>query len=268
MADFMGLIQESPAELADRLSQQIAMPACAAVVTEKLWDKPPAAFVNSDQQSTNMCAVNAGTSAMEVVGYQINGKMIQRSRNWLYRESQKRCGIYGDRGVTLGSVIQAGREVGVCREDIYPFRGYFDINAPAGCSEDAATFKITATIDVHSGGYNSVRTVIGQNLGCVLMATYWPIIHANNYLVEQYRPQGNAGHARAYLFLSSKLDSKGRPWVWTANSHADLPWELWSPDAIDQQLEDDPWGTTGITGLSVIEPREVDWAGLDNPFLK
>ena len=270
---FTGLVPETGAERADRLSQQIQLPPCAGKeVKETLFAEPPSWNRIESQVRTNMCAVHAGTTGIEVIDYQITGQVRQRSRNFLYAKAQTYCGIYGDRGVTLGSVIKAGRLDGCCLEDLHPFTGVFNPKIPAGCEDDAAKCKITATIDLHSGGYSTVRTLIGQNMGVGLMVTDWEIEYEQGYIVEHYRPLGNAGHARVWLFLAAKVDRQGRPYVWTANSHSKLAqhngYELWSPTAIDEHLATDRWGSTGISGLSVIEPQEVDWAGVLNPFAK
>ena len=273
MKHFTGLVTESTEAIEARLAEQIALPVCAGKeVRETLWDEPPTFVRIENQQQTNMCAAHAGTSVIEVVDFQVTRQMVQRSRNFLYALSQKKCGLYGDQGVTLGSIVATLKHEGCPPEDLYPFRGYFDKQIPPGCIAAADKCKVTATIDVRSGGYRSVRTVIGQNMGAVLMATDWPIQYSGGYIVEQYRPLGNGGHARAWLALSSRLDPQGRPYVWCANSHSEQAeyhgWELWSPTAIDEELSNDQWGSTGITGLTVVEPQEVDWTGAMNPFAK
>lgn len=270
---FMGLVPETPEQRAERLSRQIPLPVCAGKeVAEKLWDEPPQWNRVEFQSRTNMCAAHAGTTVVEVCCFQKTGAMIQRSRNYLYARAQQICGLFGDQGVTLGSIIEALQKHGVPPEESMPFNGTVNVRIPAGCDDEAAKCKVTATIDVHTQRYNAVRTIIGQNMGAVLMATEWPMRYSNGYIVEHYSTAGSFGHARAWIALSSKLDRSQRPYVWCANSHGTDSqyhgYELWSPDAINEHLSGDQWGSTGVTGLSVIEPREVDWAGADNPFLK
>jgi len=272
MEIFTGLVDETVAQIAERLSRQIPMPVCASKVKEQLFADPPSFVRIENQQRTNMCAAHAGTSVIEVVGFQVTGEMVQRSRNYLYAKAQTYCGLYGDRGVTLGSIVKALETDGCPPEELYPFRGQFDSRIPPGADEAAKACRVTATVDVRSGGYQSVRTLIGQNMGTVLMASYWPIEYSSGYIVERYRPEGNGGHARALLSLASRLDANGRPYVWCANSH-DVSaqfhgWELWSPTAVDELLDGDTWGATGITGLTVMQPQEVDWTGVLNPFAR
>ena len=269
---FTGLVEETPQERATWRRDQIMLPPRAGKeVEETLFAEPPN-FIRVEQQArTNMCAVNAGTSLAEKLCYMATGEMVELSRNYLYAKAQKYCGLYGDQGVTLGSVIRALKD-GVPPESLYPFNGVFNPRIPAGCDAEAAERKITSTIDVERGGYDSVRSVIGQNIGAVLFATSWPIVYQQGYIVGSYSPMGRGGHARAWLFLSSRLDHAGRPYVWAVNSHGleaqHKGWELWSPDGVDQVLSRDEWGATGVTSMTTPEPQEVDWAGLLNPFAR
>lgn len=269
--EFTGLVAEKPQEVAARLREQVQIPPCAGKeVVEKRWAEPPQFNRIESQIRTNMCAAHAGTTAVEVVSFQASGQLTQRSRNFLYAKAQTYCGLYGDQGVTLGSIIKALRQDGCPPEDMYPFKGYFDSRIPTGCADAASKCKVTATLDL-SLGYRAVRTLIGQNMGAAVMATDWPIEYVKGYIVEHYRPLGGFGHARCWMALAEELDAQGRPYVWCANSHDVMAqyhgYELWSPTAIDEHLARDPWGSTGITSLSVIEPQEVDWTVL-NPFEK
>lgn len=268
---FTGLVPEDAADRDARLARQIPMPVCAGQqVREQLFDQPPPFIRIENQKRTNMCAAHAGTSVVELVEFQVTGQMTQRSRNYLYAKAQTYCRLFGDQGVTLGSIIRALENDGCPPEELDPFNGVFNPKYSDAADKAAKECKVTATIDVRTGGYQSVRTLVGQNMGGVLMATYWPLAYAEGYVVERYRPQGNGGHARAYLALGARLDAQGRPYVWCANSHSEDAqfhgWELWSPTAVDEQLRNDPWGTTGVTGLTVIKPQEVDWTGVLNPF--
>ncbi len=270
MMEFTGLLHESSADIAARLSQQLALnPAFLGTVEEKLWDQPPVENRIEDQGSSSTCAANAGTSCGEWVWFLAAGEMVQLSRNYLYAKAGDFDGTHRDVGRTLGSIIKA-MQGGVCREDLMPFTVPPTVQIPSGAEADAITRKVTHTIDVRSGGYSSVRTVIGQNMGAVLIGTYWPMRYDSGYIVERYQPTGRSGHARAWLFLSSVLDAQGRPYVWCANSHSTMAqhngYELWSPEGIDELLRNDPWGCTGITAMTTPQPQEVDWTGVLNPF--
>jgi len=207
---------------------------------------------------------------MEKLAYMLGGSVVQLCRNYLYIRGQQLCGIRGDSGCTLGGIIAALKKFGVCPEELWPFTATYQTRIPDGCDEAAQAFRATKTLDVESSGYNGFRTVLGQNIGAVEMACCWPLNLTDGYIVQQYEPQGSGGHAIAALFLSDRLDGRGRPYVWVANSHSTEAqhggWMLWSPTAIDQLIESDEWGSTGITDMTVPAPREVDWAGANNPF--
>lgn len=271
VSGYTGLVEETPEQMTEWKSQQIWLPPCAGKeVEETLFDEPPKFMRVENQQRTNMCAAHAGTSCIEKLEYMLTGVMIQRSRNYVYAKAQHYCGLYGDQGVTLGSIIKALKINGAPPEEMYPFTGTFNPRIPKGCDEEAAKCRVTATIDVESGGYDAVRTVCGQNIGAVLFATSWPIGYSNGYIVERYIPFGRFGHARAWIVLSSRKDSLGRPYVWAVNSHSEdaqyMGYELWSPTAIQESIDEGRWGNTGVTSMTTPEPQEVDWKGELNPF--
>ena len=268
---FTGLLPETPEDRAKWRSEQSALPVCSGrEVEETLFDEPPDWMRIENQGQTNSCAPNAGTSVVEKVHYMKTGKVIQLCRNYLYLRGQQMCGIRGDNGCTLGGIIAALKKYGVCPEELWAFNQTYQTRMPAGCDEAAKPNLVTHTLDVESTGYQGFRTVIGQNVGGVLMAYTYPCNFWQGYIVERYQPTGEGGHAVAGMFLASRKDSKGRPYVWVGNSHSLAAqrkgWQCWSPDAIDELIESDEWGATGVTDMETPEPREVDWSGANNPF--
>lgn len=270
---FTGLVAETKDERWVWRDRQIDLPPMAGEVREQLFDSPPSWVRIEAQGQTNSCAAHAGTSCAERVAYAKSGTVEQLSRNYLYVRGQEKCGLFGrDVGCTLGGIISALTEFGVCPETLWPFTGTYQTQIPRGCDDQAKRYRATHTVDVESLGYEGFRTVIGQNIGAVLMATSWPLRLWDGYIVEQHQPTGRGGHALAGLFLSSRLDGNGRPYVWVANSHdvtsGKAGWLLWSPRAIDSLIQSSQWGCTGLTDMSTPAPREVDWRGTQNPFLK
>ena len=266
---FTGLLPESAEDRQLWRSQQGGMPVCAGrEVEETLFAEPPSWMVINDQGQTNSCAPQAGTSCAEKNVRMQTGEVVQLCRNFLYWRGQQLCHIRGDNGCTLGGIIAALRE-GVCLEKFWEFNQTYQQEPPAACRENL-DYRAAATIDVESRGYDGFRTVIGQNIGSVLMAYTYPCNFWQGYIVERYQPTGNGGHAVAGMFLAERKDASGRPYVWVGNSHSTAAqrkgWQLWSPTAIDELIERDEWGCTGITDMETPEPREVDWAGANNPF--
>ncbi len=270
---FTGLVAETRDERFTWRDQQVKLPPMSAAnVREKLFDTPPSWLRIESQKSTNSCAAHAGTTCAEGIFFAKSGQVEQLCRNYLYIRGQEKCGMRGDVGCTLGGIIAALRDYGVCPESLWPFTGTYQTNIPRGCDDQAKRCRVTHTLDVESMGYEGFRLAIGQNIGTVLMATSWPLRLWDGYIVEQHQPQGRGGHALAGMFLSSRLDGNGRPYVWVANSHdvtsGKAGWLLWSPRAIDSLIETSQWGCTGITDMSTPAARNVDWTGTQNPFAK
>lgn len=270
---FTGLVSETKDERRTWRDQQVQLPPMSAAnVKERLFDTPPSWLRIENQRQTNSCAPHAGSTCGEGMYFAATGQVVQLCRNYLYIRGQQKCGMRGDTGCTLGGIIAAMKEFGVCPESLWPFNGTYQTSIPRGCDEQAKLCRVTHTLDVESLGYEGFRLTIGQNIGTVLMATSWPLRLWDGYVVEQHQPQGRGGHALAGMFLSSRLDGNGRPYIWVANSHdvtsGKAGWQLWSPRAIQTLIETSQWGCTGITDMSTPTPRNVDWTGADNPFLK
>lgn len=256
---FTGLVPE--AERKWKIGQLQLAP-CGPMdrVEEKLFSQPPTFVKPENQQQTNTCAANAGTTCLEKLAYIQSGEMVQLSRNYAYARGQKLCGLWGqDKGITLSGCV-AAMKGGLPLEELWPFTGVYQPHIPNNIDEAALAYKLTSTIDVERRGYDGFREVIGQNIGSVLMACSWPLQRWSGNVIEAYQPQGSGGHAIAAVALSTKRDSRQRPYVWVANSHAGDPWLLWSPDAIDQVIQRDEWGSTGLTDMVTPKPRKFDWS--------
>lgn len=267
--EFTGLVAETSAERRIWRDQQIQLPPMAGEVKEQLFDKPPSWLRLEDQSATNTCAAHGGSTCQEGIYYAKTGEVMQFSRNYIYARGQQQCGLFGrDVGCTLGGIVSALKKYGAPPESMWPFSGTYQTQIPRGCDEAAAANKVTHTIDIESLGYDGYRSVLGQNIGKVLMATSWPVRTWNGNVVERYQPLGRGGHAMAAMWLSTRRDNRGRPYVIVINSHANLPVMLWSPDALDELTRASEWGVTGLTDMSTPAPREVDWKGKDNPFAK
>lgn len=249
----------------------IQLPPTAAddLVEETRYANPPSFIHNEDQRQTNSCSGHGGSTACEAV----LRDGIQLSRWGLYILAQKRCQLLGkDVGATLTGVHDALKMDGIPEESIWPFTGSYDARIPAGAMENAALRKMTHSIDVETGGYDSVRLVIGQNIGGVVMACRFPLATTTSGIgykdVTTYSPQGNGGHCMSFVAMSARLDGTGRPWIWCSNSHNGNEWLHWSPKAVDDCVRRREWGSFGITMMTNPKPRKPEWSGRDNPFVK
>jgi len=263
--DFFGLEKDPECKYRDALEP---LPVCGDPVEETLFDSPPAWMRIEDQGPTNTCAANSGTSVLEKLAYMKSGVPVQLCRNYLYARGKQIANISGDNGCTLYGIQQAMKHHGCPPEEMWPFTKRYQPNIPPGLDEAAAQYRATKFLDTESG-YKAFRAVIGQNIGAVEFACSWPVAFDSGYVVEEYDERGRGGHAIAALFLSSKLDAKGQPYIWVANSHGETAqrngWMLWSPTAIQQVCEEDEWGCFGVTDMNTPAPRRVDWVK-ESPF--
>lgn len=99
------------------------------------------------QGQQGACQGFALSSAAEVCHYiATQGKVTQLSPQWAYIESQQLDGLLGyDRGSTLSSGIRVAMQLGLCREELWPYTGKYHTAPPKGraaCLEDARTFKV------------------------------------------------------------------------------------------------------------------------------
>lgn len=100
---------------------------------------------NQGQQGA--CQGFALSSAAEVCHYiATQGKVIQFSPQWCYIESQRFDRLIGrDQGSTLNGGLRVAREIGICRDETWPYTGKYVTESPKGreaCVKDAAGFKV------------------------------------------------------------------------------------------------------------------------------
>lgn len=261
MSDFTGLLQESPAQKNAWKSSLSPMPVCAPgdLVDEVLWEEFPGHLRIRQQLQTNSCEGHASTHAAIQAAYCQSGQVYDLSPWFSYLMAQKMGGNFGrDNGAYLGAGCKAAQEIGYAPEKLVPNKGYYYTQIPAEAMAEASKVKALHTVDIESGGYDALRLLLGQQMGAGVFAVNWPIGKDGDGNVSQYRPLGGGGHAMAWIALSTKKDSHGRPWVWCANSHPSFTTYLMSPTAVQQIVDEDSWGCWGVSTMSVMKPV-VDW---------
>lgn len=259
MSDFTGLIPDTPEQLTERLRECVTMTAvCFSQEDETRLPRIPDWMRRDDQGQRNSCAAHGGTNVMEKLAYMKTGQMTQLSRQFLYIEGQRAGGMrVADQGCTLYGITKAAKEIGVCTEETVPY-GPWTTNFPQRAYQEAANWKLTNTVDLRSG-YRPWRSLLGQNIGGVLMATYWPIEIKNGY-AYRYRPIGNGGHAFAGLFLATTADAQGRPDVICFNSHLNNFEFKASATFVDELMGNDQFGCVGFTDMTTPAPRPFNWS--------
>jgi hypothetical protein len=113
--------------------------------TPKAISYPWLRIENQGQQGA--CQGFALSSAAEVCHYiATQGKVVQLSPQWAYIESQRFDGLIGyDRGSTLTGGLKVAMQLGLCRDELWPYTGRYHTESPKGraaCLADAAGFKL------------------------------------------------------------------------------------------------------------------------------
>lgn len=259
MAEFTGLLPDSPEQREERLRSAVSMPqVCYSQDGETRLPRIPSWMRRDDQGRRNSCAAHAGTNVLEKLVYMQTGHSTQLSRQFLYIEGQRAGGMrVADAGCTLYGITKASRETGVCTEDTVPY-GAWVTTFPRNAYEEAAKWRLTNTVNLQ-GGYSAWRAMLGNNVGGVLMASRWPIEIRNGY-ASRYRPSGGGGHAYAGLFLADTSDANGRPDVLCLNSHSGNFEFKASATFVDELMGNDVFGIVGYTDMTTPAPRHFDWS--------
>ena len=264
---FSGLVPESREAWQAAISDAQPLPVCGDG-PETRMAVPPSWMRVEQQGPINSCSANGLTSCAEKCEYARTGKSVQLSRWFQYVRSE--VYTYGqagrDQGATLSAALRVGHEVGfVTEQDVpYPTGGY-DRNRmqfSREIIEAAETRKITSTISL-AAGYSAWRTLLGRDIGAVLLGMYWPVQLDSRCFATRV-PTGGGGHAIAGLFLADTSDANGNPDVWILNSHSTSfglnGWFKVTRSFVEDLQARDDFGNVGVSDMSVPGPRVVDWA--------
>ena len=263
---FQGLVPESREAWHVSIADALPMPVCGDGPETRLA-VPPSWMKCEQQGAINSCSANGITSVAEKLEYARTGKVVQLSRWFQYVNSEVftfgRPGL--DQGATLSAALRVGREIGFVPESDEPYPSVYDRNRLQFNTEIkrlAESRKITSTISLKSG-YEAWRTLLGRNIGGVLLGMYWPVSLDANGLANRI-PTGGGGHAIAGLFLADTSDANGNPDVWILNSHSTSfglnGWFKVTRSFIEDLQSRDDFGNVGVSDMSVPGPRVVDWA--------
>ncbi|MBX3422213.1 MAG: hypothetical protein KF752_11720 [Pirellulaceae bacterium] len=228
---------------------------------QELLFNPQEVLRTENQGRMGSCRGHGGTTGMEWIRTLITKAVGQQlSRMMLYVETQRRDGIRGDRGATIANGIRQMIEIGVCREELWPYPKAYSQQRPSDWQEvlkDAAKNKIGRADRLRS--YEAIRTFLGAGQGFVDVGTaYRPEYYAE---VAERFSGGNGGHAVVLIYLSQKIDSRGRPYIWGVNSHGlntgRKGWFQWSPDFIDGAMRHSHTVMIGCSDMPNLEVRST-----------
>lgn len=199
---------------------------------------------NQGQQGA--CQGFALSSAGEVCHYiATQGKVIQFSPQWCYIESQRLDGLLGqDRGSTLNSGLKVAMQLGLCREELWPYPGKYQTAPPKGrqaCLADAAGFKLKKGIRLRNA--QQVKDWIAGGVGAAWCGR---------------RKGWGGGHATLFAELDEKgnfveVNSWGKTWGNGGRAtHTFQAVQSWFSDAYTVFV--------GVSDMETIAVRPVDFS--------
>jgi len=219
-----------------------------------------------NQGSQGSCRGHSGSTGAEWIRVIATHEFpFQLSRAMMYYETQRVDNIRGDRGSTIMGGVKVLRDVGLCREDLWPYPRSYDPTRPtnwAAVVADAAIHKVTTANQMKS--YDGVRAWLGSGQGYVDCGISWSSAYAQP-IVERYSG-GNGGHAIALITLSKRKDNQGRPYVWMLNSHGNGSgvngWSEWSPSFVESAIRSQNNAFVGLSDMPHIKPRSFSLGDL------
>lgn len=222
-----------------------------------------------NQSSMGSCQGHALSSVCEMAYHIATGEVTQFSPLFSYYATQKLDGITGDNGSTISGGAKCAKQYGQCPLAVmpYPNPARYTGTIPAEAFAAAEPFKIRS----HSmcKNYADVFAYLASGQGGVEIGISWNASMTPNSegLVEQFRGGGGGGHAVCFLGYSKRVDSKGRKYLWLANSWSETwdgdGWAEVSPTAVDQMGKDQYTVMIGLSDMTAPKVRPISWA--DNP---
>lgn len=220
-----------------------------------------------NQGGVGSCAGHSLTTNIEYIyALATGGQSIQLSRAMAYYETQRIDGIRGDNGSTISGGVKLAKSIGVCREELWPYRAVYDNRRPQNfeaVKADAANYRIAR--DVRLKNYDQIRAWLGSGQGGAHTGFPW----SRSYeaaVVEQGNRHVVGGHSEAWICLSNRKDGSGRPYVWAIGSYSTRSgnngWREFNPGFVDWITSQRGSAFVGLSDMPNIQPREFtaeDW---------
>jgi C1A family cysteine protease len=181
----------------------------------------PRPWLNIENQAQEgSCAGHMMSSILELCNYIATaGQVIQLARMFCYLTGQKQCGLLGgDNGCTIQGVMEAAKQVGICKEDTFPYTGQYSTKIPDAAFVEAKPH----TLGVYSMLKNEreVFAFLSSGNGGVGMGVDWRQSLAGNKdgLIESSTGGVMGGHAVPLVGYSKRKDTRGRNYYLLPNS--------------------------------------------------
>ena len=224
-------------------------------------------LTEEDQKQQGSCSGHALTTSAELANYlQSSGNMTQLCRQFAYIEGQRIDNLIGqDQGATISGVVQAAKNVGICREELWPYTGQYNTRPPAECYAEAKQHRIANHVPLRS--HQDVINFLHAGQGAVVIGIMWTAGLANNKSGTITRSNSGGqvlgGHAIALVgWVKDKIIlANSHSTAWGQNGYA-----LCDADWIDRETQNQQSEFIGISTLTETfgEPQSWDW--LKNPM--
>lgn len=211
-----------------------------------------------NQKSMGSCAGHSLSSNLEwIYCLATGGQIVQLSRMAGYILAQEKDGITSDSGSTIGGGIKVAKEIGLPKEEFWPYPTRYSRQRPGNAWEqDAANYRIAKAVRITS--FEQWQTWLGSGQGGIHTGISWGD-SMNRAVVETFVP-GGGGHSVAALCLSDRKNSQGECYSWIANSWSESfgnqGWQEWSPTTVRQMLQHRFTEFVGISDMPNVKPRE------------
>lgn len=217
------------------------------------------------QGSMGSCQGHALSSVVEMAFHIATGEVTQLSPLFAYYQTQAIDGLQGsDRGSTIDGGRRCAQEYGICPLEVMPYPDpvVYRWHVPEAAKKAGLDYRIARHCMCRS--YDDVYRFLASGQGGVEIGIAWSqAMEPVNGVVERWYP-GGGGHAVSFLGYSRRLDSRGRNYLWLANSWSirwgNQGWAEVAPGVVDQMCGNSNTVMIGISDMLNAKPRRVNWA--------
>jgi hypothetical protein len=224
---------------------------------------PRKVLKTENQRNMGSCRGHSGSTGTEWLRTLATGEIgFQLSRMMMYVETQRIDGIRSDSGSTIAGGLKLLENVGLCREELWPYPSQYSQERPANWQavlDDAAPHRIGRKQRCRT--YGDVAAWAGTGQGYIDIGIPWRQEYSAP-VVDVYRGGGGGFHAIALFTLSDRKDRSGRNYIWMLNSHGlnsgQQGWSEYSPSFIEGCLTHDGTVMIGVSDMPHMKGRELN----------
>lgn len=234
---------------------------------------PRPIVITEDQGSMGSCQGHSLSTCLEWCHYvATQGQYLQLSRLFAYLGSQKMSGIMGDSGSTLQGGARLAKEFGICPEAQYPYprpvaypRGGYN-SIPERLWDAAKPYRIQSATWIEQEP--DAKTFLASGAGLINIGIAWGSAMTPNSqgIISRFAP-GGGGHAvviGGYVPDAAVGKSTQQGYYYLLHNSWSKRWGMdgWAyvtPDAVRQMLQHRFTYFVGLSDMSEVRPRTVDF---------